>query len=172
MVSEIQYYELLNYAKKYSGPLHIMDLVHDAIISCSEINSIKKKIADQYYNEKRRLSSIGKMDGKCLSTSKFCKKCNEDKPYMCFRIRVDKKSGLRYFWYICKECQNEQQKNWRRTVKEKFNKRRNDKYNNNADWKAHVKEVAKAWRLNNPEKVKQINKLKNDKKRERRINRL
>lgn len=166
MITNIQYNELLGYAEKYAVHLSNYDLVHDAIIETDCIDEIKKIIRNTYNQEKRRQMSFGIKDNKQLNNHKFCKKCNQDKPLDFFSKRVDKKTGFQYRWYCCRDCQNDMQKKWRDSGKQKeINKRRNDKYNNDLEWKAHVKLTRKIWEIRNPEKIKAINKIKNDKKR-------
>lgn len=167
MITEAQYNSLITYAKQHYGGVDPYDLVHSAILEHNTVEGVKSGIKALYFDEKRRLKTFGTKDNHALVNSKYCKKCEQDKPLDCFSVRIDKKTGFRFRWYCCKDCRNRMQKEWRVGKQEKYNKNRNDKYNNNPDWKEHVKITAKIWALKNKEKVKAIEKRRNEKNRQR-----
>lgn len=174
MITELDYNNLIDYAKKICKMSEVLDFVHDGIAMSKTncIDDIKKEIRNAYYSSLRKnntevsYNDLRKNDN-TFDNHKFCKKCNEVKPLDFFNVRIDKKTGFKYRWYCCKQCRYEQHKKWREGKQLKYNKARNEKYKTDPEYRKRVKINLKIWSIKNPDKVKAMNKRKNDKKKQR-----
>ena len=91
---------------------------------------------------------------------KVCTKCGIEKNEEEFYKHKGFKDGLNYW---CKQCQNQQDKQWNQNNKEYRKQHSKQWYQNNKEYR---KQYIKQWNQNNKEKIKQYNKQWNQNNKE------
>lgn len=117
------------------------DMVSEAYArGFDNLDEAKKHIRDYFLTEARRLSSINNhMTDE--SFSKKCNKCKEHKDSSLYRKRLDKKTGLKYLYYICLDCEKQY------SSSKKVRKYENDRIKNNPELRRKKSEYEKKRRL-------------------------
>jgi MinD superfamily P-loop ATPase len=95
--------------------INVDDLVNEAILNeCYDIESAKKPIRNYLFKESRNYKGKKQYDGISSGYEKRCNKCGKIKPASEYTVIFNKESNYTYLAYICKPCNAEAAREYRR----------------------------------------------------------